>query len=105
MISPASIDQLLNFAVIEDVVGDYIGLKRAGSRYKGVCPFHDEKTPSFVVTPSLGIYKCFGCQKGGNAIGFIMEIENLGFTEATRQLARKYSFELQETHDENREEF
>ncbi len=105
MIAPASIDQLLNIAVIEDVVGDYIGLKRAGSRYKGVCPFHDEKTPSFVVTPSLGIYKCFGCQKGGNAIGFIMEIENLGFTEATRQLARKYSFELQESHDENREEF
>jgi DNA primase len=77
MISPNSIDQLLNVAHIEDVVGDYVNLKRSGSRYKGNCPFHDEKTPSFVVTPGVGIYKCFGCQKGGNAIHFIMDIENL----------------------------
>jgi DNA primase len=63
MISPNSIDQLLNAAIIEDVVGDYVNLKRSGSRFKGNCPFHDEKTPSFTVTPTMGIYKCFGCQK------------------------------------------
>lgn len=97
MIAPQSIEQVLNAAVIEDVVGDYVTLRRAGSRFKGVCPFHDEKTPSFVVTPTLGIYKCFGCQKGGNAINFLMEIENLSYTEATRNLAKRYGIELVET--------
>lgn len=75
-------------------MGEYVNLKRAGSRFKGVCPFHDEKTPSFTVTPSLGIYKCFGCQKGGNAVHFIMEIERMGFAEAAKTLARKYGIEL-----------
>src|SRR5690348_9535728 len=97
MIAPQSIEQLLNVAVIEDVVGDYVTLKRAGSRYKGLCPFHDEKTPSFVVTPSLGIYKCFGCQKGGNAINFVMEMENQTYAEAARALAKRYGLELVET--------
>lgn len=97
MIAPQSIEQLLNAAVIEDVVGDYVTLKRAGSRYKGLCPFHDEKTPSFVVTPTLGIYKCFGCQKGGNAINFIMEMENQTYAEAARTLAKRYGIELVET--------
>ncbi len=104
MISPNSIDQLLHVAHIEDVVGDYVNLKRSGSRYKGNCPFHDEKTPSFVVTPSLGIYKCFGCQKGGNAIHFVMDIENLTFTEAARNLAKRYNLELVETSSENKDE-
>lgn len=104
MISPNSIDQLLSVAHIEDVVGDYVNLKRSGSRYKGNCPFHDEKTPSFVVTPSLGIYKCFGCQKGGNAIHFVMDIENLTFTEAARNLAKRYNLELVETSSENKDE-
>ena len=98
MISPNSIDQLLNAAIIEDVVGDYVNLKRSGSRFKGNCPFHDEKTPSFTVTPSLGIYKCFGCQKGGNAIQFMMEIENLSFSESARMLAKRYGIELVETN-------
>lgn len=97
MISPNSIDQLLQVAVVEDVVGEYVNLKRAGSRYKGLCPFHDEKTPSFTVTPSLGIYKCFGCQKGGNAIQFLMEMESLSFTEAAKQLAKRYNIELVES--------
>lgn len=97
MISPQSIEQLLNIAVIEDVVGDYVNLKRAGSRFKGVCPFHDEKTPSFVVTPSLGIYKCFGCQKGGNSLNFLMEVENLSYVEAAKSLAARYGLELIET--------
>ncbi len=97
MIAPQSVEQLLNAAVIEDVVGEYVALKRSGSRFKGVCPFHDEKTPSFVVTPTLGIYKCFGCQKGGNSINFLMEMENLSYAEAIRNLAKKYGIELIET--------
>lgn len=104
MISPNSIDQLLQLANIEDVVGDYVNLKRSGSRFKGNCPFHDEKTPSFVVTPNLGIYKCFGCQKGGNAIQFIMDIENLTFSESARNLAKRYGIDLVETHSGNRDE-
>ena len=105
MISPNSIDQVLNAAVIEDVVGDYVNLKRSGSRFKGNCPFHDEKTPSFTVTPSLGIYKCFGCQKGGNSIQFLMEIENLTFTESAKLLAKRYGIELVETNVGNKEEY
>lgn len=105
MISPNSIDQLLNAAIIEDVVGDYVNLKRSGSRFKGNCPFHDEKTPSFTVTPTLGIYKCFGCQKGGNSIQFLMEIENLTFAESARMLANRYSVDLVETNVVNKEEY
>jgi DNA primase len=97
MISPNSIEQLLNAVVVEDVVGDYVNLKRSGSRYKGVCPFHDEKTPSFVVSPGMGIYKCFGCQKGGNSIQFLMDIDNLSYPEAARTLAKRYGIELIET--------
>ena len=105
MISPNSIDQLLNAAIIEDVVGDYVNLKRSGSRFKGNCPFHDEKTPSFTVTPSLGIYKCFGCQKGGNSIQFMMDIENLSFSESARMLAKRYGIELVETNTGNKQEY
>lgn len=86
-------------------MGEYVSLKRAGSRFKGVCPFHDEKTPSFTVTPTLGIYKCFGCQKGGNAIHFVMEIERLGFAEAAKTLARKYGIELIEIGGVGAEEY
>ncbi len=105
MISPNSIDQLLNAASVEDVVGDYVNLKRSGSRFKGNCPFHDEKTPSFTVTPSLGIYKCFGCQKGGNSIQFLMDIENLSFTESARMLAKRYGIDLVETNIGNKQEY
>ncbi|MBL7812521.1 MAG: DNA primase [Bacteroidetes bacterium] len=105
MISPGSIDLLLNAAVVEDVVGDYVTLRRSGSRFKGLCPFHDEKTPSFTVTPTLGIYKCFGCQKGGNSIHFLMEMENLSFAEAARQLARRYGVELEETGGQETDEY
>jgi DNA primase len=103
MIAPSSIDQLINSVHIEDVVGDYVSLKRSGSRYKGCCPFHDEKTPSFVVSPTMGIYKCFGCQKGGNAIQFVMDIENLNFVEAAKSLAKRYNIELIETNVENQD--
>jgi DNA primase len=100
MISPNSVDHLLQVAVIEDVVGDYVKLKRAGSRYKGNCPFHDEKTPSFVVTPNMGIYKCFGCGKGGNAIDFVSLHDNLGFVDAVRRVAELSNFTLEEDSKE-----
>lgn len=103
MITQNSIEQLLNVVSIEDVVGDFVSLKRSGPRYKGCCPFHDEKTPSFVVSPSIGIYKCFGCQKGGNAIQFMMDIENLNFVEAARSLAKRFGVVLEETQVENQD--
>ena len=104
MISPHSINQLLQTVPIEDLVGDYVKLKRSGSGYKGNCPFHDEKTPSFSVTPSLNIYKCFGCQKGGNSIQFLMEIEQLTFVESARELAKRFGVELVETDVDNSDE-
>jgi len=94
VITENSLDQLLSVVSIEQVVGDYVTLKKAGARYTGLCPFHDEKTPSFSVTPSMGIFKCFGCNKGGNAIQFVREIENITFAEAARQLADRYGVEL-----------
>lgn len=105
MISPGSIEQILNAVIIEDVVGDYVNLKRSGSRFKGVCPFHDEKTPSFIVSPGMGIYKCFGCQKGGNAIQFLMDIDNMSYPEAARALATRYGIELVETGNRDDDEY
>jgi len=84
------IDEVLAKADIADVVGNYVALKSKGSNMWGLCPFHDEKTPSFSVNPSKGIFKCFGCQKGGNAIGFIMAMEGLDYREAIVYLADKY---------------
>ena len=104
MISPHYINQLLQAVPIEDLVGDYVKLKRSGSGYKGNCPFHDEKTPSFSVTPSLNIYKCFGCQKGGNSIQFLMDIDQLSFVEAARELAKRFGIELIETDADNSDE-
>ncbi len=83
------IQQVLDSVDVVDLVGEYLSLKRSGSHYKGLCPFHQEKTPSFTVNPSLRIFKCFGCGKGGNVIGFLMEAEGLGYREAVRQLAEK----------------
>jgi DNA primase len=79
---------------IVEVVGDYVRLKKAGSNYKGLCPFHDEKTPSFNVNPSIGIYKCFGCGEGGDVIAFVEKVEGLGFVEAVRALAERAGVEL-----------
>ncbi|MEM1043427.1 MAG: DNA primase [Bacteroidota bacterium] len=81
---------------IVDVVSDYVRLKKAGSNFKGLCPFHNEKTPSFNVNPSMGIFKCFGCGKGGNVYSFLMEVEGLGFVETVRMLAEKAGIELPE---------
>ncbi len=79
---------------IVDVVSDYVRLKKAGSNFKGLCPFHNEKTPSFNVNPSMGIFKCFGCGEGGDAFSFLMKVEGLGFTETVRMLAEQAGIEL-----------
>lgn len=83
-------------AKIEEVVGDYVTLKRRGANLIGLCPFHDEKTGSFTVSPSKGIFKCFGCGKAGHAVGFVMEIEQCSYVEAIRMLAKRYHIEIEE---------
>ncbi len=97
MIKRNSIDQVFEIAAVEDVVREFVNLKRRGANLLGLCPFHDEKTPSFTVSPSKGLYKCFGCGKGGNVAGFIMEHEKLSYPEAIRWLAAKYNVILEET--------
>ena len=97
MISPNSIEQIKNRIDIIDVVGDYIKLKKRGANYLGNCPFHNEKSPSFTVSPSKEIYKCFGCGKSGNAITFLMEHDKLSYVEALRWLAKRYNIDIEET--------
>lgn len=87
---------MINTARIEEVVGDYVTLHKRGANLIGLCPFHTEKTGSFTVSPSKGIYKCFGCGKSGHAIGFVMEIEKCSYPEAVKQVARKYHIEIEE---------
>ncbi|MBQ2526125.1 MAG: DNA primase [Bacteroidales bacterium] len=99
MIPQETVNQILDAAQIVDVVGDFVTLKRRGANYVACCPFHNEKTPSFYVSPSKGIYKCFGCGKSGTAVGFIMEHENLTYVEALRYLARKYGIEVKEKEE------
>ena len=82
---------------ILDVVSDYVPLKKAGRNYKGLCPFHTEKTPSFMVNPERGIFKCFGCGKGGDIFVFLQEADNLEFPEALRVLAKRAGVELKES--------
>lgn len=96
MIDHATIERILDAADVVDVIQDYITLKRRGVNYLGHCPFHNEKTPSFTVSPSKGIFKCFGCGKGGNSVHFLMEHENLTYPEALKLLARKYNIEVVE---------
>ncbi len=97
MISQKSVQQILETAKVEEVVEEYVNLKRRGVNMLGLCPFHNEKTPSFTVSPAKNIYKCFGCGKGGNAVQFLMEHENFTFPEALRHLAQKYNIEIEET--------
>ena len=99
MIPQETVNRILDLAQIEDVVGDFVTLKRAGATYKACCPFHNEKTPSFVVSPSKGIYKCFGCGKSGTAVGFVMEHESMSYVEALRYLAKKYNIEVVEKEE------
>ena len=96
MIPKETIDTIFETARIEEVVGDFVTLKKRGANMLGNCPFHDEKTPSFTVSPTKGIYKCFGCGKGGHAVNFVMEIDQLSYPEALKYLAKKYNIEVQE---------
>ncbi len=97
MIKPHSVEEILSTAKVEEVVGDFVTLKRRGVNMIGLCPFHNEKTPSFTVSPTKNIYKCFGCGKGGNPAQFLIEHEKLTFPEALRYLAGKYNIEIEET--------
>jgi DNA primase len=97
MIKSESIENLKSIIDIVDVIGNYIQLKKEGSNYKALCPFHNEKTPSFVVSPAKQIYHCFGCGASGDAIKFIMEMEKLSYPEAIEKLANMYNFKLDYT--------
>ena len=99
MIPQETVNRILDSAQIVDVVGDFVTLKKRGANHIACCPFHNEKTPSFSVSASKGIYKCFGCGKSGTAVGFVMEHENLSYTEALRYLARKYHIEIVEKEE------
>lgn len=96
VISPRSVQQVKDVVRIEEVLGEFLDLKRKGPRFLGLCPFHNEKTPSFNVSPQLGIYKCFGCGESGDAITFLQKQEHLSFAEAIRWLAKRYHIELEE---------
>jgi DNA primase len=103
MIDHATIERILDAAEISDVVSDFVTLRKRGVNMLGLCPFHNEKTPSFTVSPAKGIFKCFGCGKGGNSVNFIMEHENLTYPEALKWLAKKYHIEVVE-HEESEEQ-
>ena len=96
MIDRETVDRIYAAANIVDIVGEYVTLKRKGVNYQACCPFHNEKTPSFVVSPSKGVYKCFGCGKGGNAVTFLMEHENITYPEALKMVAKRYGIEVKE---------
>ena len=103
MIDRQTVERIKDAANIVDVVSEFVTLKKAGANYKGLCPFHDEKTPSFIVSPARGTCHCFGCGKGGNPIRFIMEHEQMTYPEALRWLAKKYNIEIQERELSNEE--
>lgn len=96
MIPKETIETILETARIDEVVGDYVSLKKRGANYIGLCPFHNEKTPSFTVSPAKGIYKCFGCGAAGNAVNFVMEHDHISYPEALRYLAKKYNITIEE---------
>ena len=96
MIDQGTIDRILDAAQIYDVVSDFVTLRKRGVNYVGLCPFHDDKTPSFYVSPAKGLCKCFACGKGGNAVHFIMEHEQMSYPDALKYLAKKYGIEIQE---------
>lgn len=96
MIDPETVDRIYAAANIVDIVSDYVTLRRKGVNYVACCPFHNEKTPSFVVSPAKGLFKCFGCGKGGNAVIFLMEHESLTYPEALKMVAKRYGIEVHE---------
>lgn len=97
MIDQATIDRILDAAQIVEVVSDFVTLRKRGVNYVGLCPFHNEKTPSFSVSPSKGLCKCFSCGKGGNAVHFIMEHEQMSYPRHSATWPRKYNIENQGT--------
>ena len=99
MIPQETVNRILDTAQIVDVVSDFVTLKKRGANHIACCPFHNEKTPSFSVSASKGIYKCFGCGKSGTAVGFVMEHENMSYTEALKYLAKKYNIEVVEKEE------
>jgi DNA primase, catalytic core len=106
MIDHATVERIMAAASIQEVVQDFVSLKKRGVNYLGLCPFHNEKTPSFTVSPSKGIFKCFGCGKGGNSVNFVMELEHLSYYDALKYLAKKYNIDVKErelTQDEVRQ--
>lgn len=105
MISQKSIQEVFGVAQVQDLIEEYVSLKRRGVNLIGLCPFHDEKTPSFTVSPAKNIYKCFGCGKGGGPVQFLMEHDSLSFPEAIRQLAAKYNVDLEEDSKEDSEQY
>jgi len=107
MIDRATIDKIMDVTNIVDVVGEFVTLRRAGVNYKGLCPFHDDKTPSFMVSPAKQICHCFACGEGGNAVNFLMKHEQITYPEALRWLAKKYNIEIEErelTDEEKKEQ-
>ena len=107
MIDRATVDKIMDATNIVDVVGEFVNLRKAGVNYKGLCPFHDDTTPSFMVSPARQICKCFACGEGGNAVNFLMKHEQITYPEALRWLARKYNIEIQErelSDEEKREQ-
>ncbi len=107
MIDSRTIDRIMDAANIVDVVSEFVTLKKSGANYKGLCPFHNDRTPSFSVSPARGIYKCFSCGKAGNAANFIMEHEQMTYPEALKWLAKKYNIDVEErelTPEERRQE-
>lgn len=105
MISKKTIDEVLYVAQVDEVIEDFMTLKRKGANYEGLCPFHDEKTPSFKVNPVKGIFKCFGCGKAGGAVQFVMEHEGMSFVDAIKYLCNKYGIEVIEDRSRTSEEY
>lgn len=103
MIDQATIERIVDAAHISDVVSEFVTLKKRGVNQLGLCPFHNEKTPSFTVSPAKGIFKCFGCGKGGNSVNFIMELEQLSYPDALRWLAKKFHVEVEEKEESQEE--
>ena len=101
MIKPHSVEEVINTSRVEEVIEEFVVLKKRGINLMGLCPFHNEKTPSFTVSPTKNIYKCFGCGKVGNSVQFMMDHEGMTFIDAIRHLAKKYSIELEETFSKN----
>lgn len=99
MIPKIIIEKILDQTRIEEVIEEFIPLRKSGVNYKALCPFHQERTPSFTVSPHRGMFYCFGCKKGGNAITFLMEHENMTYPEAVKWLGRKYGVEIEEREE------